>query len=97
MTIGLTLLLGGLLLRIAARFPLAAGPTLMPAYPGSSIPREPSRVATAPVRRPIDYGVYVPGVGRFGSIDEAEQKALDRRWARAGARFKGLREERRES
>ncbi len=96
MTIGVVLLFAGLILLAAARFPFSPEPAFVPAFAYGA----PTRVRRARFEsppRPIDYRVYVPGVGRFESIDQAEQKALDRRWAREGARFMGRREERRDS
>jgi hypothetical protein len=59
--------------------------------------RLPEQDFAAPSGEPRRYRVYVPGVGDFASIDEAEQPMLDRRWAEAGSRLLGARGRRRDT
>ena len=87
--VGLALLVAGLLIRFFARGSrgslvpaMALGPA--GALGGTTAPRRLDVEA-----RPFDYRVFVPGFGSGSSIDEAEQKLLDRRWARFGSQTLG--------
>jgi hypothetical protein len=87
--VGLALLVAGLLIRFFARGSRGSLVPAMALVPAGALGR-----ATAPggllvEARPFDYRVCVPGFGSGASIDEAEQKLLDRRWARFGSRTLG--------
>ena len=91
--LGILLVTAGLALHVAGR-PVAA-PSLAFAG-GATGPRMPSPSRFVAPRSPVKARIFVPGVGAFDSIDDAERRQLDLRWARQGARFLGHREERRE-
>jgi hypothetical protein len=88
--LGVALLLGGLLLALLGRV-TATAPS--PSFPGALPPgpRSSRRHLPATQAHPRGYRVFVPRVGSFRSIDDAEQKALDRRWASAGSPTLGAR------
>jgi hypothetical protein len=81
--LGLALLFAGWLLRSAGRrrAPALQAAALMPREAVRWRPEQP----LSPLGGTSDYRVVVPNVGSFSTVDEAEQRELDRRWARAGS------------
>jgi hypothetical protein len=83
--LGLALLLAGWLLRTTTGERGLATVHAAELVPSETVWRRRPAPALTPLGADADYRVFVPDVGEFTSIDAAEQRALDRRWASAGS------------